>query len=118
MKINNYEDIKVTLLRKTNNPLKLLGMLTKITMTQNFKNKNKKIKLIIKKLLKMNHTSLFEFIEYTFIIENASRSFLSQITRHRHASYCSSSQHYQNYSKYPHSITKNLNIKQRKKMEK
>lgn len=35
------------------------------------------------------------------MITGVSRSFLAQITRHRHTAFTSSSQHYQEYSEYP-----------------
>jgi thymidylate synthase (FAD) len=52
-------------------------------------------------LVKANHTSPLEHVTFQFQIENVSRSFLAQITRHRMASYTTSSQHYQDYRDYP-----------------
>lgn len=52
---------------------------------------------LCKRLKDMGHTSLFEFAHLTVFIENASRIFLSQITRHRMASYTSQSQQYQKH---------------------
>jgi len=82
-------------------------------MSKEFKTKSDKTKGIVKFLLNGNHTAPLEFIDYTFLIEGASRSFLAQITRHRMASYCSSSQHYMNYADFPHSITEDLNEQQK-----
>lgn len=42
----------------------------------------------------MNHESPLEHISFTFAVENVSRSLLSQLTRHRIASYSVSSQRY------------------------
>lgn len=53
---------------------------------------------IIKNCIKFNHTSILEQVSYTFLIEGASRSLLSQITRHRLFSFISGSQHYIDYS--------------------
>jgi len=117
MKILNYEDIKVTLLRKTENPLDLMDGVSRVTMSKDFKTKSEKSKAIVKFLLKGNHTAPLEFIDYTFLIEGASRSFLSQITRHRMASFMSSSQHYMNYSDFPHAIMKNLTDEQKMAFE-
>ena len=38
---------------------------------------------LIDNCVKFNHTSILEHVSYTFMIEGASRSLLSQITRHR-----------------------------------
>jgi len=52
-------------------------------------------------LLDADHTSPLEHINYTILIQNVSRSFLAQITRHRMGSFTSASQHYQYYDDYP-----------------
>lgn len=52
-------------------------------------------------LMKAEHTSILEHISWTFYIENVSRSFLAQITRHRMGSFTSASQHYTDYRKMP-----------------
>jgi len=54
---------------------------------------------LIDNCVKFNHTSILEHVSYTFMIEGASRSLLSQITRHRLFSFTSGSQHYIDYSK-------------------
>ena len=113
MKINTYDDIKVTLIRSTENPLDMMSQVSRVMMTTKFKTKSDKVKNIVKFLLKANHTSPFEFIDYCFLIEGGSRSFLSQITRTRIASFSSSSQHYQNYKNFPHSISGDLTVEQR-----
>lgn len=52
-------------------------------------------------LVEANHMNPLEHVTFTFQIENVSRAFLAQITRHRIASYTTSSQHYQDYRDYP-----------------
>ena len=52
-------------------------------------------------LYDMGHTSLFECADFGFIFGSTSRVFLSQITRHRVASYTSGSQQYQDHSGFP-----------------
>lgn len=54
---------------------------------------------LISNCVKFNHTSILEHVNYTFMIEGASRSLLAQITRHRLFSFTSGSQHYIDYSK-------------------
>ena len=99
--IKTYNDITVELIRKTENPIELITLLMNITMKKNFKKiSHSEMTNQIKFLLNANHTSLFEHINYTFVITGASRNFLTQITRHRHASYTSGSQHYQTYNEY------------------
>lgn len=56
---------------------------------------------LISFLYKAEHRSPLEHVVMCMQITGVSRAFMAQITRHRLASYTCSSQHYQNYSKYP-----------------
>lgn len=56
---------------------------------------------IMKALVDMGHTSLLECADFGFIFGSTSRVFLAQITRHRHASYTSGSQQYQDHNNFP-----------------
>lgn len=49
---------------------------------------------LLRNVLDQNHGSILEHVYITYAIINASRSYLAQQTRHRMASYTSSSQHY------------------------
>lgn len=49
---------------------------------------------IVKGCIKSSHLSILEHANYTLEISGVSRSFLAQITRHRHASYSVQSQRY------------------------
>ena len=101
--------IKVTVLDKSQHfNAKYISSLTKLTFSQKL-NANDDIasKLldyenctpaICENICKYNHTSLLEQCWCSMIFEGTSRSFLSQITRARLFSYCSASQHYQNWS--------------------
>lgn len=102
--------IKVKLLNKMEvTDDKYLSNITKITYSEKLNGKEDIAKQllnyektstdIIKNVVKFNHTSILEHLNYTFLIEGASRSFLAQITRHRHFSFTSGSQHYIDYSK-------------------
>ena len=66
---------------------------------------------ILKHCIKSGHTSVTEFLNFTFHIEGVSRSLLAQLTRHRHAGYAVRSQRYcdENGFKYvvPPSIRNN-----------
>ena len=53
---------------------------------------------LIRMFVKVNHGSPLEFVDVTIRIVG-DRAFLSQITRHREASYCVSSQRYIDYTK-------------------
>lgn len=97
-----YEDIKVSLLRTTENPKQLLALALDTTQKRDPKTRSKDglSNNTIRAVYEMNHGSVFEHIYFTFFIEGASRSFLAQITRHRMASFTSGSQHYQDYSDF------------------
>ena len=64
---------------------------------------------LVKDLIEKNHMSPIEFAGATFYVEGVSRSYLAQLTRHRHASYMVSSQRYNEASDkgfvLPNSIT-------------
>lgn len=101
MELIKYRDLKVSLIKSDSNYLDVINLATNITMKKDFKGLEKKaMSNKIKFLLDADHTSIFEHINYTFLIEGASRSYLAQQTRHRIASYTSGSQHYQNYKDY------------------
>lgn len=52
---------------------------------------------IVKGCIRSGHTSILENASFTFKITGVSRSFLAQITRHRHASFAVESQRYVSY---------------------
>lgn len=56
---------------------------------------------LISFLYKAEHRSPLEHAVLCMQITGVSRAFMAQITRHRLASYTCSSQHYQDYSRYP-----------------
>ena len=108
MKIQTYYDMKIITLRSTNNPQALIQLAADTTQKRVTPTNTKEIKLsntLIETLLKANHTSLFEHASISFGIEGISRSLLLQLTRHRMCSYTVSSQHYQDCSDYPMSVS-------------
>lgn len=74
----------------------------KLSTTDDIYNELMNVHTDNKKLLintiEMNHQSILEHVTVTYAITGASRSFLSQITRHRLFSFLSASQHYMDYS--------------------
>lgn len=107
--IRTYDQMEIQLTRQTPWPDELVGLALHITMKQDLE---EFISPLTKKKAKFlwyaEHQSVFEHVQYTFLIQNVSRSFLGQITRQRTASPTSGSQHYQNYSDYPVSISEEL----------
>ena len=108
MSIQTYYDMKVVQLRSTYEPQQLIQLAADTTQKRVTPTTTEEIKInksLIETLLKARHTSLFEHASISFGIEGISRSLLLQLTRHRISSYTVSSQHYQDYSDYPLSIS-------------
>lgn len=101
-------DIGVRILRRPKNPIDLLGFCIRLTymhksideLWEDCRKRSGLSGRLIENVIRMGHTSVLEHIGYTFIVEGASRSFLTQITRHRMATFTSASQHYQVYSNF------------------
>lgn len=76
-----------------------------------------KMEYILNKVIKSNHTSVLEHVNFTFSIEDISRVLLAQLTRHRIASFSVKSQRYVNHintSYYiPDTIANNEELKQK-----
>lgn len=99
MKLLTYNDMSINVIRWTPRPAEVVSLAASHTMARDpqiVENEN-----LIKFLLKANHTSPFEHASLTFVVKDVSRSLLLQLTRHRMASYTTSSQHYQDYRLYP-----------------
>ena len=81
----------------------LIGGLAKLTQhKKEFKPVDHETGLkVMRRLVDMGHTSLLECADFGFIFGSTSRVFLSQITRHRVASYTSGSQQYQDHEDFP-----------------
>lgn len=84
--------MNVNLISWTRNPLETVAFAASMCYDSEPSRK------IIKGCIKSGHTSVLEHANYTFEISGVSRSFLAQITRHRHASYSVQSQRYVCYS--------------------
>lgn len=101
-KIQTYDDMNVEVSWASPFPGVQVKQALNTTMKQMLpKNLDEVTADMLKFLFQAEHTSVVEHAVISFRIEGVSRSFLAQITRHRMASYTSSSQHYQDYSDYP-----------------
>ena len=100
-RLQTYSDMSIDMLQATENPALMVKQAVAITMKQNFISPYGASSNLCKYLLEAEHTSLFEHVCYTFLIQGVSRSFLAQITRQRMSSFTSASQHYQLYNDYP-----------------
>jgi len=104
------ENVKVTLLNEPQMGLTMLGSLVGLTfinkpMDQIYDEMTKEKALaLVDAILKMDHQSITEHFNYTFMLEGVSRVWLAQITRHRIASYTSKSQQYQDHSDFPYLV--------------
>ena len=96
----SYNDLKLTVWQCTQNPNRITSLACAMTQKKEIDDSKPSAKLI-RFLFEADHTSVFEHSYITFLIENVSRSFLAQITRHRMGSFTSASQHYQVYDSYP-----------------
>lgn len=103
--IVDYQDMQIGILKSTSNPAAHVAIALAITMKQDAEASIYPVKeQRCLDLLMAEHTSVFEHVNYSFLIEGVSRAFLAQITRQRMASPTSGSQHYQIYSDYPMAI--------------
>jgi len=103
--IVDYRDMQIGILKSTSNPAAHVAIALAITMKQDTEATIHPIgEQRCLDLVMAEHTSVFEHVNYSFLIEGVSRSFLAQITRQRIASPTSGSQHYQDYSNYPMAI--------------
>ena len=97
--IKTYNDCRITVINKTFNPSAVISMACEITQKKLLTNSIASESLL-EYLVKAEHTSVFEHCSLTVVIQNVSRSFLAQITRHRMSSFTCGSQHYQEYNDY------------------
>lgn len=102
MKIKTYDDIEITVISKTpsSKAMQLACDVTQKKLSGKVELKSLSHKLA-KYLIDAEHTSVFEHASITFLASGISRSLLAQVTRQRHFSFTSASQHYQDYRDYP-----------------
>ena len=102
-KFKSYDDLRIKVVQSTKHPREIIALACNLTQKQSIEINISEITAVklVEYLFKANHTSPFEHCYITFLLENISRSFLAQITRHRIGSFTSASQHYQKYDSYP-----------------
>lgn len=92
--------MKVELISHTSNPEKLVACAAKLCYSAcsidelSDSLESEKTASFVQMLMKLGHESPLEHITFTFAVEGVSRSLLSQLTRHRIASYSVQSQRY------------------------
>lgn len=91
----------IKVLWATAEPARIVALAASQTMRQFPEINEQSYDSLISFLYKAEHRSPLEHAVMCMQITGVSRAFMAQITRHRLASYTCSSQHYQNYSKYP-----------------
>lgn len=105
----NYSALSVKILQATPQPALMVKQAVAITMRKDLINIEPSASTALcGYLLEAEHTSVFEHVVYTFLIENVSRSFLAQLTRQRISSFTSASQHYQDYQDFPCVMSKEM----------
>jgi len=79
------------------------------------KTKEKELRAVLERVMKLGHTSVLEHASFTFAISDVSRSLTHQLVRHRIASYSQQSQRYVNLTEpayvIPPSIVKNKKMR-------
>ena len=107
--IRTYNQMNIHCISRTSDTADLVSLALQITMHSDLENLAPQLtQKTAEYLWFAEHHSVFEHVQYTFLIQNVSRSFLGQITRQRTASPTSGSQHYQDYSDYPVCISEEL----------
>lgn len=112
MKIQTYNDIAIQVLSATANSgaMKLACDVTQKRDVQPENILNAPLSERTSKfLIDAEHTSIFEHASLSILASGISRSLLAQVTRQRHFSFTSASQHYQDYRDYPMSIRPDWN---------
>lgn len=115
--------LNVKLLSYTPEPEKLLSLAARLCYSPcsieetNSKITDKKIKSFIEMLMGMGHESPLEHVSFTFGIEGVSRAFLTQLTRHRIASYSVQSQRYVRENQFEYIVPPEIEISELAKKE-
>ncbi|MDR0956360.1 MAG: FAD-dependent thymidylate synthase [Endomicrobium sp.] len=113
--------MKVKLLKFTQEPEKICAMAARLCYSNAGIDKiveeftTRKIKKLLAKVISSGHHSVLEHVSFTFGIEGVSRALLTQLTRHRIASFSVQSQRYVKFKNgidfvVPQTINKNVNL--------
>ena len=101
MRIQSYNDMQIHVNWASPWPGQQVREAMDMTMKRETKPNRGITSKTLKFLFEAEHSSLVEHAAMSFTVSGISRSLLTQLTRHRLASYTSASQHYQDYSDYP-----------------
>jgi len=102
MKVKFYDEMELKVFDKTPIAQHIFKTACDITMKQTEDQSGQEIsQKLVHQILEGDHTSVFEHASITFLVTGISRSLLAQLTRQRHFSFTSASQHYQSYENYP-----------------
>ncbi len=105
MQLQSYNDMKVEILDKTPISAEIFQFACDVTQKKADDISGKKASTeLLHFLYTAGHSSILEHSSITVLCSGISRSLLAQVTRHRHFSFTSASQHYQDYRDYPMSI--------------
>lgn len=96
--------MKVSLFQYTTDPTLTIDTVASICYDSKPSNSGK----IMKHCYESGHTSVLEFVDFTFIVEDVSRALLAQLTRHRHASFAVRSQRYTDESGFEFYVPKEI----------
>ncbi len=102
-----YEKMSIDVIRQTHEPLQVISLALQNCMKQKTDYVQLATQDQICYLIDADHMSPLEHVSMTIQVTNMSRSLLAQVTRHRTFKFCSTSQHYQNYSDYPFMVHEN-----------
>jgi thymidylate synthase (FAD) len=116
MEIKFYSDIEVHLLRATENPMAMLKIAADLPMSIDvdidalieLSDEDIEDTMIdrISRIVSMDHTTVIEFVDFTFLIKGISGALLRQIRTHRIASWMSTSQHYKDAISFGYTFNK------------
>lgn len=122
MEIKFYKDIEVLLIRATQDPMSMLQLAADLPMTIELSTDDiynmddvvfeydpelyKKFIERAQRIFSMQHLSVFEFVDCTFLIKGISGALLRQIRTHRIASWMSTSQHYKDAVEFGYTFLK------------
>ena len=104
MKIQTYNDIEIDVLSQSDASSRIMKLACDVTQKRKIDLSKSVSEALITYLNKAGHTSIFEHGSMTFLAKGISRSLLAQVTRQRHFSFTSASQHFQDYRNYPMSL--------------
>jgi thymidylate synthase (FAD) len=106
--MQGYDKMTVKIERMTHRPGQMCKLACDHTMVAEPEDGPAASPKLLAFLVKAEHTSVLEHCSITFRLSGVSRSFMSQITRHRVGTFTCQSQHYQDYEHVPTVVAPSL----------